>query len=234
MLAGSVAFNVAHTGEGRFHQGTDGDLVVQDHPALDAFAPAFAQAELVLARDADLRGVQAAKLLLNLNNAINALSGLPLKTELSQRAYRRCFALAQREALVAYKAAGIDPPGRRARPRLLPALLGLPDPLFTRAAARMLAMDPHARSSTWEDLEAGRMTEVDYLNGEIAALASAHGLAAPANRRLTELVHAAEDGGRRDDRPRTPRRTAPRPLTPRLRRVVFRNATSEVHSRWLA
>ncbi|MFG3340327.1 2-dehydropantoate 2-reductase [Glycomyces sp. NPDC048151] len=199
VLAGMCAFNVVHTGEGRFHQGTDGDLGVQDHPVLDAFAPRFARAGLPLAREADLTGVQAAKLLLNLNNAVNALSGLPLKAELSQRDYRRCLALAQREALAAYKAAGIAPAKTAGLdPRLLPVLLGLPDALFTRAAAKMLAMDPLARSSTQDDLAAGRATEVDYLNGEIAALAAEHGLDAPVNARLTALVHAAEDGGRRD------------------------------------
>lgn len=199
VLPGMVAFNVVRSSEGRFHQGTVGDLAVQDHPALDMYAAAFAQAGFTLAREADLTGVQAGKLLLNLNNAINALSGLPLKTELSQRSYRRCLALAQREALTAYKAAGIAPSKTAGLdPRLLPVLLGLPDALFTRAAAKMLAMDPLARSSTWEDLEAGRPTEVDYLNGEIAALAAEHGLAAAVNVRLTALVHAAEDGGRRD------------------------------------
>lgn len=199
VLPGMVAFNVVHSGAGRFHQGTVGDLGVQDHPALDAHAAAFERAGFTLAREADLTGVQAGKLLLNLNNAINALSGLPLKTELSQRAYRRCLALAQREALAAYRVAGIVPAKTAGLdPRLLPVLLSLPDALFTRAAAKMLAMDPLARSSTWEDLEAGRPTEVDYLNGEIAALAAEHGLAAPVNARLTALVHAAEDGGRRD------------------------------------
>jgi 2-dehydropantoate 2-reductase len=199
VLAGTVAFNVVHAGPGRFHQGTAGDLGVEDHAALDAFAPDFARAGLPLVRERDLAGVQAAKLLLNLNNAVNALSDLPLKTELSQRDYRRCLALAQREALAAYRAAGVRPAKSAGLdPRLLPVLLGLPDALFTRAAAKMLAIDPHARSSTQDDLAAGRQTEVDYLNGEIAALAAEHGLTAPVNARLTALVHAAEDGGRRD------------------------------------
>lgn len=199
VLAGMVAFNVVRTGPGRFHRGTDGGLEVQDDPALDAAAERFDRAGLPLARHADLTGVQAAKLLLNLNNPLNALSGQPLRTQLSQRVFRRCLALAQREALAAYKAAGIAPAKTAGvDSRLLPLLLGLPDAVFTRAAAKMLAIDPLARSSTWDDLEAGRPTEVDYLNGEIAALAAEHGLAAPVNERLTALVHAAEQGGRRD------------------------------------
>jgi 2-dehydropantoate 2-reductase len=197
VLSGMVAFNVVHLGEGRFHQGTVGDLGFQDHPAFDDAS--FKRAGFAFARYADLTGVQAAKLLLNLNNPVNALSGLPLRTQLSQRAYRRCLALAVREALAVFRAAGIDPATTAGLDsRLFPVLLGLPDAVFTRAAARMLAMDPLARSSTWDDLEAGRPTEVDYFNGEIVALAAGHGLAAPVNARLTALVHDAEAGGRRD------------------------------------
>jgi 2-dehydropantoate 2-reductase len=199
VLPGMVAFNVVHLGEGRFHQGTVGDVAVEDHPRLDDHAAPFADAGLALARHADLTGVQAAKLLLNLNNPINALSGLPLKTQLSQRAYRRCLALAQREALAAFLHARIFPAKTAGIPSgFLPAVLNLPDAVFARAAAKMLAMDPLARSSTWDDLEAGRPTEVDYFNGEIVMLAAEHGLAAPVNERLTDLVHAAEAGGRRD------------------------------------
>jgi len=82
-------------------------------------------------------------------------------------------------------------------PTWIPSVLRLPDALFTRLAGRMLAIDPQARSSMWEDLEAGRATEVDYLNGEIVALATRLGRSAPVNARLVDLVHAAERGGQR-------------------------------------
>ncbi|WP_282706762.1 ketopantoate reductase C-terminal domain-containing protein, partial [Glycomyces tenuis] len=154
---------------------------------------------LPLAQRDDMAGVQAAKLLLNLNNAVNALSGLPLAEELSRRAYRRCLAAAQREALAAFAAAGIAPAKLTPLPpKWIPALLGTPDAVFTAAASRMLAIDPLARSSMWEDLEAGRTTEVDHLNGEIVSLARAHGTEAPVNERLVALVRDAESGGRRD------------------------------------
>ena len=47
----------------------------------------------------------------------------------------------------------------------------------------------------WTDLERGRLTEVDFLNGEIVRLADQHGIAAPINRRIAELVHEAERAG---------------------------------------
>lgn len=199
VLTGMVGFNAVNHGDGRFHCATDGELEVQRHPALASHAAAFQAAGLPLRQRDDMAGVMAAKLLLNLNNAINALCGLPLKAELSRRAFRRCLAMAQREALAVYDAAGLTPVKLTPLPpRWIPSLLGTPDAVFTRVAGRMLAIDPLARSSMWEDLEAGRTTEVDYLNGEVVALARRHGAGAPVNERLVALIRDAERGGRRD------------------------------------
>ncbi|GAB3228207.1 2-dehydropantoate 2-reductase [Glycomyces halotolerans] len=198
VLPGMVGFNVVNQGEGRFHGATEGALEVKRHQALEPWIPLFERAGLPLVQHDDMIGVQAAKLLLNLNNAINALSGLPLREELSRRAFRRCMADALREALDVYAAAGIEPARLTALPpEWMPALLTLPDAIFTRVSGRILAIDPTARSSMSDDLEAERPTEVDYLNGEIVALANLSGREAPVNQRLVDLVHVTETRGRR-------------------------------------
>lgn len=199
VITGMVPFNVVNRGAGRFHQGSEGTLAVAQHPALRPFLPAFAAAGLPLEQHADMRAVQWAKLLLNLNNAVNALSGLPLKAELSQRDFRRCVALAQHEAL-ALLARKQQPLAKLTPlpPHWIPALLTVPDWLFRLLANRMLAIDPLARSSMWEDLESGRRTEVDWINGEVLRLAAELGTTAPVNARLVALIRAAEAGGRRD------------------------------------
>lgn len=199
VLAGMVPFNVIRRGPGHFHQGTEGELDVQKHAVLAPFVDGFAKAGLPLRQHADLAPVQWAKLLLNLNNAVNALSALPLKEELSQRDYRRCLALAQREALALLDAAAIRPAKLTPLPpHWIPLVLRVPDALFRIIAAKMLAIDPLARSSMLDDLDAGRSTEVDWLNGEIVRLAVKLDRPAPVNARLAELVHAAEEGGRRN------------------------------------
>jgi 2-dehydropantoate 2-reductase len=198
VLAGMVPFNVIHRGAGHFHQGTEGDLDVQQHPALTPFLRSFSAAGLPLHQHADLAPVQWAKLLLNLNNAINALSGLPLKQELAQRDYRRCIALAQLEALAVLEATGIRPAKLTPLPpHWFPLVLRFPDTLFRIVASKMLAIDPLARTSMLDDLDAGRPTEVHWLNGEIVRLAKRVGRPAPVNSLLVELIHAAEQGGRR-------------------------------------
>ena len=54
-----------------------------------------------------------------------------------------------------------------------------------------LSMGP-VKTSMWQDIEAGRRTEVDYINGYVASQAEAMQLPAAANRMLTRLIHAIE------------------------------------------
>jgi len=199
VLTGMVPFNVVNRGAGAFHQGSEGALEAQADASLAPFLPAFEAAGLPLELHKDMRAVQWGKLQLNLNNAINALSGIPLKEELSQRAFRRCLALAQQELLDLLDAAGIRPAKLTPLPpHLLPKMLTVPDAVFRLLASRMLAIDPLARSSMWEDLQAGRATEIDWLNGEVVRLAGSLGRAAPVNGKLVALILEAEKSGKRD------------------------------------
>jgi 2-dehydropantoate 2-reductase len=195
VLGGMVPFNVVQTDDGRLHRGTQGELMVQASPLLAPWLSLFASAHLPLIERTDFIEVQWGKLLLNLNNPLNALSGLPLKTQLSQRVWRRCLALLVDEALATLDAAGIVP-GQVTKipPRRLSLLMRLPDWLFSRVAAQMLRIDPEARSSMWEDLQAGRRTEIDYLNGAVVTLAASLGRTAPANQQLVTLIRQAEGG----------------------------------------
>lgn len=193
VFAGMLPFNVTQPEPGHFHQGSSGDLMTERCADLESFLPAFAASGLPIQLRDDMQAVLWAKLLINLNNPLNALSGLPLRDELAQRPWRRCLALLQREGLQVLKVAGIRPAQLTPLPaNWLPSVLSLPDALFQRVAARMLAIDPLARSSTWEDLQIGRRTEVDYINGEIVRLAVSKGLRAPANAHIVALIRKAE------------------------------------------
>lgn len=197
IVAGMVPFNVAQPGPGHYHQGTGGDLHADDGTAIAPYAPLFATAGLPLALSRDMAGVMWGKLVINLNNAINALSGLTLLQQLSQRDYRRCVALSQKEALSLLRHAGVRPAKVLALPTwLVPHVMALPDKLYRRIMARSgTRVDKHARSSMADDLAHGRRTEVDYLNGEVVALADRLGRKAPVNARIVELVRRAEMGG---------------------------------------
>lgn len=194
ILEGMVPFNVAALGNGVFHQGTEGALYVKKHEALGELVNAFNAAHLELKLEQDMQAIQWAKLLLNLNNSVNALSQLPLKQQLSIRAYRQCLAMAQTEALELLKLAKIKPAQLTAVPaQVLPKVLSLPNFIFNLLSKKMLAIDPLARSSMADDLAAGRATEIDWINGEIVNLATQLNLQAPINSKLIQLVKQAEN-----------------------------------------
>ena len=195
VLAGVVPWNVLRSDEAHFHQGTSGTLSNgADAPA--ALLAAVRSAGLPINLRADVVSVQWGKLLINLNNSVNALAGVPIKEMLEDRGYRLVMAAIAREAIATLKRANIvarlDPP---LPPRLMPALLSMPDWLLRIAARPMVRVDPLARSSMWDDLSRGRKTEIDALNGEIVRAAERAGIDAPLSRAIVELVRSAESAG---------------------------------------
>lgn len=194
VLAGMVPFNVIAIGEGRFHRATSGDIVIEQDAA--GTAERLSVPGLTMRPTADIAGVQWGKLIVNLNNALNALSNLPLRQQLAQRAWRRLFADQMAEGLAAIRADGITPVSATPIPAgWTPHLLRLPDAVFELVLGRTMKIDPSARSSMWEDLQRGRHTEIDYLQGVITGIADRRGLAAPLSRRIVALVKRAEAAG---------------------------------------
>ena len=190
VLAGMVPFNVLYRGEGRFHRGTSGSIVIEDDGGTAALLTA---PHLPVEASGDMAAVLWGKLLLNLNNALNALAGVPLQQQLLDRRWRRLLAGQQAEALRLLRKAGIRPWSLGPLPvRLLPWMLRLPTPLFKLASGSAVRIDPLARSSMWEDLERRRPTEVDELQGAVVALARRLGEEAPRNLRILELIREAE------------------------------------------
>jgi 2-dehydropantoate 2-reductase len=194
VLAAMVPFNVVAAGEGRFHRATSGDILIE-RDAADT-ATRLSIPGLAMRAAGNIAGVQWGKLIVNLNNAINALSGLPLREQLARRDWRRLFADQIAEGLMALRSEGIVPVSPTPVPLgLTPHLLRLPDALFAIALAPAMKIDPQARSSMWEDLERRRHTEIDYLQGVITAMADRRGLKAPLSHRIVTLIREAEAKG---------------------------------------
>lgn len=189
LLPAMVPFNVMRRGPGHFHQGSSGQLSALASARLAGWRPVFERAGLPLTLHTDMVPVQWGKLLLNLNNPVNALSGLPLKAQLLDAGHRRRYADLVQEALGLLHQARIEP--HRVTPlpwkRFL-QVLRLPSPLFRLVAFRMLRIDAHARSSMAEDLAAGRFTEIDDLCGEVVRLAHTLGAQAPLNAQMVQAI----------------------------------------------
>ena len=191
-----VPYNVVYEVGGKFHCGTEGELYCQEHESANALQKAANNAQLGFEQKPDMMSILWGKLLLNLNNPVNALSGIPLKQQLETRGYRKIYAACLKEGLAVLKAANITPGKVAAVPvAIIPTILSLPDFLFKRVAQKMLAIDPKARSSMWEDLQNKRPVEVDFITGEIIKLGKQVGVNTPTNQHLLELVKQAQDNG---------------------------------------
>jgi 2-dehydropantoate 2-reductase len=195
IVRGMIPFNVAYLGDGHFHKGVAGALFAEDRREIRTLAARIGGGPAALRLSRDMLGLAWGKLLINLNNAVSALSGLTLIDELKQRDYRRVVAASQREGVALLREARIKL-GKvgPVPPRLLPVVIASPDWLFRNLFLKGWKIDARARSSMADDLAAGRKTEVEYINGELVALAERLGREAPVNRKIVELVRAAEAG----------------------------------------
>jgi len=194
---GMVQYNVAYLGDGRFHKGVAGDLYADRRAGTRALSESIGEGPAALKLSDQMVGLSWGKLLINLNNAVNALSGRTLIEELKQRDYRRVFAASMREGLELLEQAEIEPVGSGpVPPSRLPRIIGSPDWIFNRFFLKRWKIDAKARSSMADDLAAGRRTEVDYINGELVRLAERLQRNAPINRAIVELVREAESGAK--------------------------------------
>lgn len=195
---GMVPFNVMARADGTLHRSSTGSIVMADCAAARALASDLAETACPVDLSDDILAVQWGKLLLNLNNPVNALSGLALKAQLRDRDFRAVYAAALEEALAVYDASQT----RFEEAATLPAarivkILRWPNLLFNLLALPRQGLDEDSQTSMAQDIAAGRTTEIDTLNAEIVALGAAHDYPTPVNAALVKLVKEAETGGRR-------------------------------------
>ena len=198
VLGAIVGFNVVWRDGSVFQRATSGPLVIEpsERPSAMELARLLERAGFDVERPRDFASKQWSKLLMNLNNAVSALSGAPTRELVLGAGYRRIVAAVIEEALVVLRAANIRPSRLGPLPpHVFPMMLRLPSWLLRPLARAQLKIDPEARSSMWQDLDKRRLTEVEQLNGEIVALAAKRGMRAPLNERIVKLVHDAEAQG---------------------------------------
>ena len=187
-----VPFNVTPTQPGSFHCGTAGDLIIASHPAIEPLVAALVASGQAIRRSDQILGDQWAKMIVNLNNGLNTLTGGPLKSGLLQRDYRRALAICVQEALQIAEANEVEVGHFNGRsPNTLLKTLTLPNFAYRFVMQAIVKIDAKARSSMLDDLEAGRSPEVEFLQGEIVKRAQTAGLSAPHNAAILKAVKKA-------------------------------------------
>lgn len=198
VLGGMLPYPIKKVAPNEFQRLMAGSIVLEEDAsgAGTTLAEALNGAGVEARTSRDIARVQWGKLVINTNNGLNGLLGIPLRDQLSERKSRALFAAVMEEALAVARAAGVDPaPSVGVDPWSLPDILRLPDHLYSERSGDLQKIGPGVRSSLWADLENRRPTEIDDLNGDIARLAAQLGVKAPLNQRLTSLVKEAEAKG---------------------------------------
>ncbi|MBA8877355.1 2-dehydropantoate 2-reductase [Phyllobacterium myrsinacearum] len=195
VIAGMVPFNVVQSQSGQLpltvRRTTQGTILIENK--VEGLAEALSTPDLPVSAHDNMQGILWGKLMMNLNNALNALSNLPLATQLADREWRLLLADQMGEGLKVMKANRIiAAPVQGVSPAILPWILRLPNFLFRRIARKMLAIDPRARSSMWEDFSRGRTTEIDYLQGVIVQMARKKNVPTPLAQKVIACVKQAE------------------------------------------
>jgi len=159
-----------------------GDLVIgPNSPVVDKTAAFFDRAKLPCKVADNIEGELWTKLVWNC--ALNAVSGLGRVTYgeiIDSEDAKRVVEAVVYEVLAVAKKKGIHPPG-------------LEDPKVALAGAFLIGKQmSETRSSTAQDMERKKRTEIDSLNGYIARLGAELGVPTPVNHTLYTLVKLQE------------------------------------------
>ncbi len=147
----------------------------------------------------DIRGAHWAKLILNLTNAVMAVTGLSFQEGSQYPQIRNLNLNLMKEGFKVIKLAGIRTAPVPGIPlSLMKIMVWIPLPissLILKSQIRSYGKIP-IWGSTLQSLKRGKNTEIDYLNGEIVNLGKKNGIPTHFNSLIVELVHQTEAAGR--------------------------------------
>lgn len=169
-----VATEMAGPGHLRHHG--RGELVIEPSSGSDRLAQALIAAGVPTELSNNVRGALWVKLILNCAyNALCALGRLPYGPLVARPGVREVMADVVAECRAVAAAEGVTLPGD-----------------VDAAVRRIAETMPTQHSSTAQDLQRGKPTEIDHLNGHVLRRGEALGVPTPANRVLWTLVKLAE------------------------------------------
>ena len=207
LVMGTTVTNMAAPRPGTVTLQINGVTAVGPCPGYSGSAAAEQSAQLLSATGLPIElhqqilGLQYNKLVINCLGCASAISNLNFVREgIFHREWRHAVAWPiLNECLAVYERAGIPLGFIRASSdvtRFSKLMRSLDRPLRNwaiRLIERMIVRRKPTKFSVRQDLDRGRPTEVDFINGEVVRLATEHGMIARYNSLVTSLVHELEE-----------------------------------------
>jgi 2-dehydropantoate 2-reductase len=144
----------------------------------------------------NMRGAIWSKLILNCSvTTPGAIAGQTMRQYMASRAGQEVFRRVYDEALSTALATGVQPERMIVDP-IPPGWKGtsVPGNEYSVWIDQVMGGYGDAKSSMLQDLERGRRTEIDFINGYVAQLGRKAGVPVSMNAAITDLVHLIEQG----------------------------------------
>ena len=197
VISGVVLFNALFLKPGESTLTIRGGLLIEDEKsnseAIEDLINCFNMRGLTSKSVKNIEGFQYSKLIVNLQNAVTALTGQTIKESIIDSNSRSVLIASMKEGLYILEKSGISIETLPDMdPKKIIKRLSSYNSIFLRIGSKILKLK-NARTSMWQSLSRGKSTEIDYINGEIVSLARKNNLKAPINEKLVELLKEAEN-----------------------------------------
>lgn len=195
-ISGVVLFNAVYSKPGEVNLTIRGGLLIEAEDsyseAIDGLLKSFKMVGFNSKSMDNLQGFQWSKLIVNLQNAVTALTGQTIKESILDSASRSILIATMKEGMYVLEKSGIS---IKTLPDMDPKKiinrLSSYNSIILKIGSKLMRLQ-NARTSMWQSLSRGKRTEIDYINGEIVNLAKKNNFKAPINEKLVEKVKEAE------------------------------------------
>lgn len=147
----------------------------------------------------NIKGMKYLKIFVNANNCISAILGSSMQEAFSDLEISRISIAIWKEGFEIISKLGIELVSLPGFPiENLTSLINMPTDKAAQVFSGImtkLSKEP-LYGSILQSIKRGRISEIDYINGEFAALAKNNNLSAPLNEKLVEMVHSVEKNNR--------------------------------------
>ena len=195
-ISGVVLFNALYSKPGDVTLTIRGGLLIEDESsyseAIDKLFNSFKMVGLSSKSAENIEGFQWSKLIVNLQNAVTALTGQTIKESIIDSNSRSILIATMKEGMYVLEKSKIS---IKTLPDMDPKKiinrLSFYNSIILKIGSKLMRLQ-NARTSMWQSLSRGKLTEIDYINGEIVNLARKNNLKAPINEKLVEKIKDAE------------------------------------------
>ena len=195
-IPGVVTFNATLNEIGEVLLTMKGNIYLQNNKEfeyiLNDIREIFNSSSIKIKLVDDITSLAWSKLVINLQNAITAITGQTIRQSLIDPISRKIIYHTLEEGIKVVEKKGVKLGFSFVlNPKLLLFLLRLPT-FFIRFGVRLMRIESDAKSSMLQSILRGKQTEVEFLNGEIDKLARNMGLRAPINKKLVQIIKEME------------------------------------------